>query len=325
MNNRYPKINLKSKNELAKRLAGKNFDFKDAMDLINDVLENYNNYWNDNKKESKPDKEKYVRSAKGTPLGKLLKLINKKILAPHDTILPDFIFGGVSGRDHVKAAYYLLGERKSRTKLGLDISRFFERNSCERIFYLFYGKCGCSKKCSQLLANLCCVPTGPKGSVSNQKTLARGFATSTRLATWSNLDLFLRASWSAKKILKGHNIKIAIFIDDIGITASKVNETTMKRLANIIKDIFENHDTNHSLPLNKDKQNIQRSGSQIVEHLGLRLCRNKITPGKKTKHNQNEIYKQLRAPNLTVTDKKSLIKTKKSYIRYNTYIKSQKS
>ena len=68
---------------------------------------------------SKPKEEKFVRSAYGTPLGKLLKLIDKNILVPYDHTLPDFIFGGVSGKDHVGAAYSLLGKRRNRSKYYL--------------------------------------------------------------------------------------------------------------------------------------------------------------------------------------------------------------
>lgn len=45
MNNRYPVINIKSKNELAKRLASKNFKIEEALKLLNDVLANYDSYW----------------------------------------------------------------------------------------------------------------------------------------------------------------------------------------------------------------------------------------------------------------------------------------
>jgi hypothetical protein len=322
MTNRYPIIRIRSKNELAKRLVGKGFNFDDSLKLINDVLKNYDKYWKDNDKSSDIKKQKYVRNAKKTPLGKLLKLIDKKILKPNDHLFPDFIFGGVSKKDHVKAAYYLLGTKKNRTKLGLDVTKFFENNHQERVFYFFYDKCECSKIGANLLAKLCCVPIGPKGSETKERTLARGFATSTRLATWVNIDLFLKISWVTKKLLKNNNVKIAIFIDDIGITASQVKRSDMEELADKIKDILDNHYTNHSLPLNTTKTNIQNSKKEPVEHLGLRLGRNKITPGKKTIYNQNELHKKLHGQELTINNKRKLIKIKKSYSRYKAYIRS---
>lgn len=319
MTNRYPVIKIRSKNELAKRLVGKNFSFEDSLNLINDVLKNYDKYWSDNEKSSNIEKQKYVRSAKRKPLGKLLKLIDKKILKPNDHLFPDFIFGGVSKKDHVKAAYNLIGTKKNRTKLGLDVTKFFENNHQERVFYFFYNKCGCSKTGANLLARLCCVPVGPKGSITKEKTLARGFATSTRLATWVNIDLFLKISWITKKTLKNNNVRIAIFIDDIGITASKTTKDEMKKLANRIKDIFDNYYTNHSLPLNTTKTNIQDKEDGI-EHLGLKIGRKKISIGKKTLHNQSELRKNIKNQATTKKEKKKLFVQKKSYSKYKNYI-----
>lgn len=321
MTNRYPIIKIRSKNELAKRLVGKSFSFNDSLKLINDVLRNYDKYWKDNDKSSDIKKQKYVRNAKKTPLGKLLKLIDKKILKPNDHLFPDFIFGGVSKKDHVKAAYYLLGTKKNRTKLGLDVSSFFENNHQERIFYFFYDKCECSKIGANLLAKLCCVPTGQKGSEAKERTLARGFATSTRLATWVNIDLFLKISWITKKLLKNNDVKIAIFVDDIGITASQVKRSALEELTDKIKNVFDNHHANHSLPLNTTKTNIQNSKTEPVEHLGLRIGKNKISFGKKTLYNQRELNKKIKDTSLTKKEKNKLFTKKKSYCRYKNYVK----
>lgn len=200
---RYPSLSLRSKNEITKRISNPRLSLIEALSLINKVLNNYDKYWRDVKSFSEPEKDKYVRSAKGTSLGRILSLIDKKILAPSDKLIPEFISGGVSSKSHVQAAYYLLGKRRKRTKLGLDITRFFEQNGRERVFAFFYVKCKCSKKAANILANLCCVPMGAKNSGEAKKILARGFPTSTRLALWCNLDLFLRIYWKAKQLLKG--------------------------------------------------------------------------------------------------------------------------
>jgi hypothetical protein len=76
-NRRYPKLYIRSKNELAKHLSHVKFPRENALLLINDVIKNFDRYWRDNKEQSKPEKEKYVRSAKRTPLGRLLDNINK--------------------------------------------------------------------------------------------------------------------------------------------------------------------------------------------------------------------------------------------------------
>ncbi len=319
---RYPKVGIRSKNELSKRISGKNFPPKEALNLINDVLKNHDKYWHDLEIASEPDKNKYVRNAKGTPLGKLLSLINRKVLAPHDSLIPHFIFGGVSNKDHVKAAYYLLGKQRKRTKLSLDISKFFEQNKRERVFYFFNKKCECSVRASNILADLCCVPIGPKNdSKGKQKVLARGFATSTRLAIWCNLDLFLRIYWKANKVLKNKDTKIAIFVDDIGISATKTKKETMDLLAQDIEKIFKSFDTNQALPLNIEKKDIKSYLDGNMEHLGLRLGRNKLSMGKKTITRINELKQRLKNPKLTYSEKKKLILQKKSYIPYRNYIR----
>ena len=131
---RYPKLFIRSKNELAKHISHKNFSRTLALDLVNDVIKNHDKYWKDSKHSAK---DKYVRNAKGKPLGLLLNKINKVVLAPHDKMLPRFIFGGVSGMNHKKAAENLLGVKRKRVLLKMDIRRFFETISSDRIFYLF--------------------------------------------------------------------------------------------------------------------------------------------------------------------------------------------
>ena len=280
--NRYPKLYIRSKNELAKHLSHSTFPKEEALDLINDVLQNYDEYWKDNEYRSEPEKEKFVRSAKGTPLGRLLDNLNKIVLAPHDKMLPDFIFGGVKNMNHAKAAKYLLGRKRRRTSLKLDITHFFEQISEERVYHLFRDKCACSKKAAKLLANFCCVPKGQKGTNSRYKTIARGFATSSRLAVWCNLDTFIKLDRLVKKRLKGRDPRIAIYVDDIGITASRVSKEEMKKLSAEIADLLLNADKNQRLPINEKKTKIS-SHEEGIEHLGLRLYRNRLSIGAKTK------------------------------------------
>ena len=319
---RYPKIKLRSKNDLAKRISSKKFSQKEALKLINVILNNYDKYWHDVKAISEPVKNKFVRSAKNTPLEKLLRLINDKILAPHDNMIPEFVFGGLSKRNHVQAVYYLLGNKRKRSKLSLDIYRFFEQNSRNRVYHFFNKKCECSEKISNLLADLCCVPFGPKGGKKN-KVLARGFSTSTRLALWCNLDLFMRTYWEAKKFLKNRDVRITIFIDDIGITASNTTRSDMESLSKKIEEILCNYDCNQKLLLN-DKKDIKIWPDENVEHLGLTLGRNKITLGRKTRAKQDRVKNKLSNKNISQEEKKKLIGKKKSYKNYSNYVKSLK-
>ncbi|MBI4992491.1 MAG: hypothetical protein HZB99_04745 [Candidatus Harrisonbacteria bacterium] len=314
---RYPKINILSKNELAKHISGSKLRFSDALKLINNAADNFNNQWYDSE-HSEPEKEKFVRSAVGTCLGKLLELIDKKVLAPHDNLVPDFIFGGVSSKNHIQAAHHLLGNKRERVLLRLDIKRFFEQIHEDRVFNFFYAKCRCSARASRLIARLCCVPLGPKGQGSATKSLARGFATSPRLSLWCNLDLFLRLSWMVKKELRGHDPKIAIYVDDIGVTASRVSLERMEEISRIAENILENFDSNQKLPINPSKKEIL-SNVDGMEHLGLRFGRNKLSFGGKTRFNLNKIYSKLKSP-LSKSEKLRLLNQLRSYQRYKQQI-----
>lgn len=279
--NRYPKIAIRSKNDLAKRISHKNLSEKEALALINDVLKNFDKYWKDAPEPlSEPKKGKYVRNAKRTPLGKLLRLIDTRILKIHDDTLPPFIFGGVSNQDHVKAARNLIGKKKYRTLLKADLTRFFEHVSHGRVVYFFLGKTGCSKAGARLLARLCCVPKEAKGSGSEELTIARGFATSPRLAVWCNLDIFIKLHNLAYKELRKHDPRISIYVDDIGVTAAGVTKEQMEKLYTKIKNIFEPK-AGYALPLNKRKKKIL-SHKEGLRILGTIIGRNHLSISNKT-------------------------------------------
>jgi len=272
----YPLINLRSKNDLAKRISSKKLTTKKALILINDVLKNFDNYWHDSKKASEPLKEKYVRSAVGNNLGELLDLINKKILAPHDGLLPPFIFGGISKKDHVQAAVNLLG-KKGRVFYKLDLTHFFEQVTKESVFN-FFLKSGCSRKISALLSKLCCVPEGPKNTKGSKLVLARGFSTSPRLSVWCNLITFKMLNWRVGRVLKKYDFKISIYVDDIGISASKVDLELMNQALSLSKKIIETG----NLKINEGKTVFPVMFSKTVEYLGLRLGRKKVSLGRAT-------------------------------------------
>jgi len=315
MKNRYPNIVIRSKNELAKRISSKKLPPKEALSLINDVLINYDKYWKDSKK-SNVKEQKFLRTTVGTPLNTLLRLIDRKILKPHDQLIPDFIFGGVSGRSHIDAAYSLLGEQRKRVLLEMDISKFYEQISRKRVFYFFHKKSGCSVKASNILADLCCVPLGKKGGEQNKQTklvLARGFSTSPRLAIWTNLDFFLKLKWEMHKQLKYHNPKIVMFVDDIGLSASRVSIEKMRSVQNEFEQILLNSDRNQPLPINQQKTLIQpfKDGA---EHLGIRLGRNKISLGKQTQAKFNRVKTLIKKSGDNKL--KKIMRKKRAYHKY---------
>ena len=314
---RYPKIFIRSKSELAKRFATMTLTSSHALDLINDVLSHFNDYWSDSK-HSQPGKNKYIRSAKGTPLGRVLKLIDKRLLRPHDQFLPGFIFGGVSEKSHIDAALYLLGKKRERILLVLDIWRFFEQISQERVEIFFHHKAECSHKGAKLLAGLCCVEEGPKGSSSSKRVLARGFATSTRLAVWCNLDIFLRLYWLVIRRLKGYDPRLAIFVDDIGISASRAPRDKIEALKDEVEGLLVSYDKNQRLLPNPAKTHIY-SYEDGLEHLGLRLGRNRLSFGSKTLAGKARVAYKLKTT-ISPLEKRKLRTQKKSYFAYQAQI-----
>lgn len=327
-NNRYPNLQIRSKNELAKRLSGKGFSKTEALNLINDVLANYEQYWSDHPTMSQPDKNKWVRNAKRTNLGLLLKLINQRILKPYDDLIPNFIFGGVGGLDHKAAVRHLLGKRHKRLLLKIDITSFFEQIHDVRVYHFFMNKAGCSSKAAYLLANVCCVYCGPKINPGSYKTVGRGFSTSTRLAVWCNIDTFIKLEHLVNKELRDKDPKIAIFVDDIGITASDITKEDLTRLYLKIKAVLE-ADINQKLPLNKDKLKIiyhsgdtysidgKYQGKWCFEHLGIQMNRNHLTLGTKSRQklrNVTQEYKATKGRDITLKNKR------KSSIIYRSYI-----
>ncbi|HEY4963354.1 MAG TPA: reverse transcriptase domain-containing protein [Candidatus Saccharimonadales bacterium] len=325
---RYPKIHIQSKNEFAKHISSRRFPYTEALRLINDVQANFDKYWHDHPTMSQPEKGKWVRNAKGTKLGILLKAINERILRPNDYLVPDFIFGGIGGLDHKAAVKHLLGKRRKRILLKLDVAKFFEQMHYERVYHFFLDKTGCSDKGARILAELCCVPYGPKDSPANYKTIGRGFSTSSRLAVWCNIDTFLKLERLVKKELKGKDPRIAIYVDDIGITASRATKEDMMKLYPKIKAILEG-DRNQKLPLNEaktriiyhsgDTYNIEGKylGKWCFEHLGLQMNRDSVGLGSKTRWKLANKTQQYKASH---KKDQQLKRSRKSTLIYKNYI-----
>lgn len=273
-------MNLRSKNELAKRISHPKLNAQEARVLIDNCIKNHDQYWVDNIQQSKPAKGKYVRDASRTPLGKLLELIDRRVLAPHDALIPAFIYGGLKGRDSITAGFTLLGNKRNRRLASLDIATFFEQVHYDRIVSLLRARCHCSDRVARLIARLCCVHIGSKNEPGREIVLARGFATSTRLAVWSCMDHFIRLYWMVGKKLKGKDPRIAIYIDDIGISASRVSEEEMKSVIDDARTLLMKYDNNLELPLNEEKTDNAMHGQ--AQHLGMRIGRSKLAPGWKT-------------------------------------------
>ncbi|MFH1236680.1 MAG: reverse transcriptase domain-containing protein [Parcubacteria group bacterium] len=307
---------------MSKHISHLGFPRQEALILINNVISRFDSLWRDSKK-SQPEKGKYVRSAAGTPLHKLLRKIDRRVLAPYDGLLPNFIFGGKSGVSHVNAAYHILGDKRQRSLLKLDLKKFFEQVDSGQVARLFEKRLFCDRRVAKIISNICCVPLGPKGASSSEKTIARGFATSSRLAVWCNLDVFFRLDWLIKKRLRGHDPRLVIYVDDIGISASRISEEELDKLAVEIKEILESGKYGKQLLLNDEKKSI-RSHSEGMEFLGTRLRRNKLSLGGKSYGKREKIKNALRKERSSSV-KKDLKRRYKGIATYKRHIESFKT
>jgi hypothetical protein len=133
----YPNFSIRSKNELYKHLSTKNFSKEEIKLLVSDVLLNHNKYWRDNLKESKPEKNKWVRHAYNKKLYGLLNLINLKILMQGDVFCPDFIYGSVKKKSTKQAILNLLGKKNKRDIIKVDLKTFFEQITEDMVIKFF--------------------------------------------------------------------------------------------------------------------------------------------------------------------------------------------
>ncbi len=316
LNKRFPKIFIRSKTDFSHHISQPGFTQREALNLINKVGDNFNGYWKDSGS-SDALKGKYVRNASKSLLGALLHKIDKKILKPFDSTLPKIFFGGVGGSNHKKAVEYLLLRKRGRVLIKLDLRRFFEQISAERVQNFFQHKCGCNYKGAKMLVDICCVPVGPKGSGDPRRTIARGFATSPRLAVWCNLDTFIKLERFITEKLQRNNPRIAIFVDDIGISASKISVEEMKKLLPELERILKS-DPFQQLELNKNKVSVVSQKTGRVEHLGIAVQGNKFFVGSKTRNKINRIRANLRKAKLpeqaTLKDKLLNLNKYKKYI-----------
>lgn len=321
MNNVYPNINIRSKNEIAKRLSTANYSKKEALADINECLSNMDALWKDSNS-SNPEKGKYVRNASHTKLGKILRGIDRRILAPYDAKLPSFIHGSIKGKNIKSAALVHLGHHKKRTVLKIDLRRYYEHITEEDVISTFC-KMGCTPETCRILAKICCVNEGAKNNPLDGRVLARGFATSGRIAAWCNLIVFNRIFWLMKKVLKNNDPVMTVYVDDINITASNVSPKQMADLYFKIRDLIRKYG-NNKLEVNDDKTKIinyrnrkydlngQFIGHAQYEVLGIKLERNSLKIGAKTKAK----YRRLKDNGYSNSKKKCSLKSLRMYAAY---------
>lgn len=316
-NQRLPNLRLYTGKDLANEICDESLPFNKTSWLIKRCADNKDKYWHDVKFLSDPEKNKWVHSAKETPLGEFQARLNEKVLAPHDDIIPAYVYGGLGKRGIKQAANNLLGKRRERTMLKIDMSRFFEHVTRDDVIRCLKCSCGCTKRVATIIADLSCVPEGKKSrDNTNKLVLARGFAASSRLAIWCNLPVFRRIFNLVLRELKGHDPRISVYMDDICITASRVSPGKMRNLYKKIIEIVEAPGSN--LKLNKSKTQIVNykgvrfnpNNGKIIEgekfpyeFVGIKLKKNKLAPGDKVCNEIDHLKKKNR---LSENEKKHL-------------------
>ena len=297
-------------------------NFVEALALINRVQQNKDMLWKDNMKMSEPDEGKFVRDASLTELGKLLKLIDKNLLSPHDSSLPKFIWGGISGRSNVLAVSEFLPLKK-RSLLKMDLKMFFEQITRERVVSFFMNKAQCSKKSANLLADLVCVSKGSKLQPTGEMVLARGFATSSRLAVWCSLEFFLRINWLVKDKLSKFNPRIVIFVDDIGIGVSGINHPQiLNRTVLDIERLAEKGVSGQSFEFNEKKTKIYSYLYKTpMDYLGARLHKKTLGLAGKSRQHIEVLSRKIKELPLSKKERKDLKKRRNSIFSYRKYVR----
>jgi len=166
-----------------------------------------------------------------------------------------------------------MGYEKERKLLALDITKFFESVQMSKVEKFYIDK-KCSPRFARSLALFSCVKKGPKAEPEEEYSLARGFSTSTRLAVWSYVTAFHRINDLVMKRLKGHDPRMAIFIDDIGISASRVDDSLMMSLVDDVNKILD-EESKGALKLNEGKTKLM-TYKDSIKHLGVVINRNKL-------------------------------------------------
>lgn len=197
---------------------------EDLLQIANDI----NQYYYE-KKEPKLDKENNPKFKHGiqqfriiTPSKEPLKNIQEKI---HRNILlkiplPDYVYGGVRGRDNVQNAQRHKGKKFNFTT---DLSNYFPSISSRQIFAMFRRN-GFSPTVCQILTKL----------TTFDGKLPQGTPTS---PTLSNL-IFVSTGEKLNSLAKENKIIFTTFIDDLTFSSSNDFKNLIPEFINIICEDF---------------------------------------------------------------------------------------
>lgn len=226
---------VQSKNHLAKLITGDGFYFDYQLKSINYLLSNIDSsYWNFTRL-CDEKKWKYFRVMR-EPLNRVNKAINEKIFKKYDKEIPAFIFWWIAEKSNVWAAYIHSEFNYNRSYLLLDFSTYFEQITLNDVVNSLQMLWIANEKSAKVIAELCCVVKWKKPQKEWDKVVARGFATSSRLAVYWSLKFFKNLDSLLKKELKWLNPRISIFVDDISISFDNSNR---EKIDNLKEKIFK--------------------------------------------------------------------------------------
>jgi len=187
---------------------------KTDIDSVEKIINNLDDYyisWDKPKLDKdtnqpilKKDGSPKVRSLNSTKAQ--LKLIQKRIykFLLSKTDLPEYLYGGVTGKDNVLNAKQHQGNKYIFTT---DLKGYFPSISHNQVFQLFL-ELGCTPQVSRILTQL----------TTYKYQVPQGVPTSTLLA---NL-IFIKTGNEILEFTNKHNIKFTIFVDDLTFS-SKVD------------------------------------------------------------------------------------------------------
>lgn len=298
------KPSILSKIWLAKELVAERKYYKYMVEQIDFCSSNKEKLYVNYSKLCDDKKWKYTR-AMLEPLKTLNKTINEKILKPYDKELPLYIYGGVSGKSHIWAAFVHSKFKYPRSYIILDFSTYFEQITEKDVIDSLQKLWICNKSTAKIIAHLGCVSKWKEIKDNGEKVVARWFSTSSRLAIFSTLKFFKNLNHLLHKELKGKKHEISVFVDDITISFDNISETEILKLLEKIEKLFKKEWFN----FNNEKTHWEHN-TDSIEILWILVERWNIDVTKEFKKEINNWYRNIALSKTQAERSKNYRKTK---------------
>jgi hypothetical protein len=133
----------------------------------------------------------------------------------------------------------------------------------------------------------------------------------------SIINFFLEVWNLVRKRLKGHQPCIAVYVDDIGISAIDVRKEQLERLYEEIVSVS----VKHGLALNHEKREIC-GHDEYQEFVGIRLNKRRVSVGKKALSKEKRLRSCITDSQYSNEEKKGFRSSLKGCIRYKKAVQS---